>query len=451
MEMSTGKLDSASGMTLLRDVVRRPLDYGLDHRHPSLTNVLAFARRNAECMRDSEASARRKIERCRAKSRPRRANAAPAERPLRHQLLEVKQDLAWAELDHRLGIGRRDWNADRYARLANGLCVLAALWRHRRRHFPQASPYASRAAAARLARLWQLKERGWEALQDHLHRSGLDWHAGIAAHLNGARHALRDEPGATRKRVRGDRNGNAWMIKYSPESLVNPVLASLFARLSGCPGAEICPSFLDYDWRHRQPCSVQPYVRVGAVSRLDVLPEDILISLIGGDRRRASQILCQAVAQWILENIDGNQVIVDEFGNCVWIDHDRSFFIDDHRVTTDWRAAWVARNKAGVSVVPAQVIAATARIPGVMEDLAAFVGRVEAIPAAAYEGLVRNASFREEQLCSLFYLDAMGPDALASIKALERWIAHLLARKATVRSALARRLRDVLGSVECRL
>ena len=73
----------------------------------------------------------------------------------------------------------------------------------------------------------------------------------------------------------------------------------------------------------------------------------------------------------------------------------------------------------------------------------------EAIPAAVYEGLVRNASFREEQLCSLFYLDAMGSDALGSIQGLERWIAHLLARKATVRTALARRLAEVLGSAEC--
>jgi integral membrane sensor domain MASE1 len=79
-----------------------------------------------------------------------------------------------------------------------------------------------------------------------------------------------------------------------------------------------------------------------------------------------------------------------------------------------------------------------------LEDLAAFVARVEAIPASVYEGLVRNASFREDQLCSLFYLDAMDSTALVSVEALERWIARLLSRKATVRSALARRLREVL-------
>jgi hypothetical protein len=71
-----------------------------------------------------------------------------------------------------------------------------------------------------------------------------------------------------------------------------------------------------------------------------------------------------------------------------------------------------------------------------LEDLAAFVARVEAIPAPVYEGLVRNASFREEQVCSLFYLDTMGSRALGSVEALERWIAHLLARKLTVRTAL---------------
>jgi hypothetical protein len=173
--------------------------------------------------------------------------------------------------------------------------------------------------------------------------------------------------------------------------------------------------------------------------------------LIDGDRRRASQILCQAVAQWILENIDGYQIIIDEFGNCVWVDHDRSFFIDDRRVATDWRAAWEARSKAAVSAVSSELIKATAPIPGVLQDLAAFVARVEAIPAAAFEGLVRNASFREDQLCSLFYLDVMDSRALGSVRALERWIDHLLARKATVRAALTRRLREVLGNVECSL
>jgi hypothetical protein len=451
MKMSAGKPDCPSGMMLLREAVRRPLDYGLDYRHASLTNVLAFSARNADCVRQAEASAWRKLDRCGETSRPRRSSAARVERLLSRQLLEVKHDLAWAELDHRLGVGSRYWNADRYARLAKGLCVLAALWRYRRSGFPEAPPVASRAAAARLARLWQLKERGWKALQDHLDRSGLDWRAGIAAHLRQARRGSREEPGATRKVVRDDRDGNAWMIKYSPESLVNPVLASLFARLSGCPGAEICPSFLDYDPRRGQPCSVQPYVRAQAVARFDGLSRRSLVSLIGGDRRRASQILCQAVVQWILENIDGNQAIIDGFGNCVGVDQDRSFFIDDHRATTDWQAAWVARNKVGVSVVPAKLIEATASIPGVLDDLSAFIVRVEAVPAAAYEGLVRNASFREEQLCSLFYLDVMDARALGSVRALERWIDHLLARKARVRGALARRLREVLGRVECRL
>ena len=282
-------------------------------------------------------------------------------------------------------------------------------------------PYASSAAAARLAQLWQLKQRGWKVLQDHLDRSGLDWRAGIAAHLEESDQTPR--AGRTRKTVCRDQDGNTWMIKYDQEGVVNPVLASIFTRLSGCPGAEICPSFLDYDPRRRQPCSVQPYVSARPVTRFDRLWTGRLVSLIDGDRRRASQMLCQAVAQWILENIDGNQNIIDEFGNCVLIDHDRSFFIDDHRVTTDWRAAWDARKKADASTVPAELIEATAQIPGVLEDLAAFVARVDAIPADVYEGLVRNASFREDQLCSLFYLDAMGSYALCSVKALERWIA----------------------------
>jgi hypothetical protein len=436
-------------MMLLRALARRPVDYGLDHRHAALTNVLEFAIRNPACTGDAEASAGRKIKRCLEKTRRGRSQAELIEHRIRRQLLKVKEALAWAELDRELKVENRLWDSARYALLAKNLCVLAALWCHRSRRIPEAAPYASSTAAARLGELWRLKRRGWKVLQEHLHRSGLDWRAGIAAQLDRPHQTSRAAGGGTLKAVRRDQDGNAWMVKYSPESIVNPVLASIFTRLSGCPGAEICPSFLDYDPRRRQPCSVQPYVRARPVARFDHLSADGIISLIDGDRRRASQILCQAVAQWILENIDGNQVIVDAFGNCILIDQDRSFFIDDHRVTTDWRAAWDARNKALALTVPSELIEATVQIPGVLEDLATFVARVEAIPAAVYEGLVRNASFREEQLCSLFYLDAMGSDALGSIQGLERWIAHLLARKATVRTALARRLAEVLGSAEC--
>jgi hypothetical protein len=432
---------------LLRAVAKRPAEYGLDYRHASLTNIVEFAVDNPAFVADAETSAERKIKCCLEQARPGRSEAEPIERRIRDQLLKVKEGLAWAELDHQLRVKSRHWNVDRYGQLAKRLSVLAVLWHYRRRRFPKARPYAATAAAARLAQLWELKQRGWEVLRDHLDRSGLDWRAHIAAHLQESDETPRW--GGTRKTVCRDQDGNTWMIKYEQESVVNPVLASIFTRLSGCPGAEICPSFLDYDPSRKQPCSVQPYVRARLVTQFDRLWTGRLVSLIGGDRRRASQMLCQAVAQWILENIDANQNIIDGFGNCVLIDHDRSFFIDEHRATTDWRATWAARKEASASTVPAELIEATAQVPGVLGDLAAFVARVDAVPADVYEGLVRNASFREGQLCSLFYLDAMRPYARGSVKALERWIAHLLTRKATIRAALARRLREVLGRVEC--
>jgi hypothetical protein len=433
---------------LLRRLVARPNDYGFDHRHESLENVLDFTIRDPNCVRDGEASASRKIKRCLESSRSGRSDAERIQHRIGRQLLQAKEGLAWTDLDHQLGVRSRFWNVGRYAQLAKCLCVLAALWRYRHRHFPQALPYSSNATTNRLARLWQLKQRGWKALQDHLVRSGLDWQAGVAAHLDEPAERLRSGAGGTRKTVRRDQDGNAWMVKYSHESLMNPVLASIFARLSGCPGAEICPSFLDYDPHNKQPCSVQPYISAEPVLGFDSFSKDKLILFIDGNRRCASQTLCQAVAQWILENIDGDQVVTDGFGNCIFTDQDRSFFIDDHRVTTDWQVAWEERKKVGVSVVRAELIEATARIPGVLEDLAAFVARVEAIPASVYEGLVRNASFREEQLCSLFYLDTMDSRALGSIDALEHWIAHLLDRKLTVRAALARRLGKVLGTTK---
>jgi hypothetical protein len=446
--MSTARSDSTRGLMLLRGVVTRPNDYGFDHRHGSLKNVLDFTLRDPNCIRDGEASANRKIRRCLESSRSGRLDANRIQHQIGRQLLKAKEGLAWTDLDHQLGVKSRFWNVGRYAQLAKCLCVLAALWHHQRRRFPRTLPYSSSATAKRLARLWQLKQRGWKALQDHLVRSGLDWRAGVAEHLDEPAEPSCVRAGATRKTVRRDQDGNAWMIKYNQESLMNSVLASIFARLSGCPGAEICPSFLDYDPRKKQPCSVQPYISAGLVPQFDSLPKDKLILFLDGSRRRASQALCQAVTQWILVNIDGDQVIADRFGNFVSVDQDRSFFIDDHRVTTDWQVAWETRNKVDVSAVRAELIEAAARIPGVLEDLAAFVARVEAIPASIYEGLVRNASFREGQLCSLFYLDTMDSRALGSVDALEHWIADLLTRKVTVRAALAQRLAEVLGTTE---
>jgi hypothetical protein len=178
-------------MMLLRALARRPVDYGLDHRNAALTNVLEFAIRNPACIGDAEASAGRKIERCLEKARRGRSQAELIEHRIRCQLLKVKEALAWAELDRQLRVEKRLWDGARYALLAKNLCVLAALWRHRRRRIPEAAPYASSTAAARLGELWRLKRRGWRALQEHLHRSGLDWRVGIAAQLDRPHPTLR--------------------------------------------------------------------------------------------------------------------------------------------------------------------------------------------------------------------------------------------------------------------
>ena len=108
----------------------------------------------------------------------------------------------------------------------------------------------------------------------------------MTSHLQETNHSFRSALERTDKTVCRDQDGNTWMIKYDQESVINPVLASIFTRLSGCPGAEICPSFLDYVPRRRQPCSVQPYVRAQPITRFDRLWTGKLVSLIGGDRRR---------------------------------------------------------------------------------------------------------------------------------------------------------------------
>jgi hypothetical protein len=446
--MGASQSTSAAGLILLKAVVRRPIDYGLDHRHESLKNVLDFAIRHPRCVCDGETSANRKIKRCLERSRYEESDADRIQRRIRRHLRQVKETLAWTDLDRRLNVTSRDWNVGRYSRLAQRLCVLAALCRDRRRRFSVAPLKPPNAVASRVTRLTRLRKRGWNVVQAYLGRCGLEWQAGVAVHLGDTVESWSASARGTKKVVRRDQDGNTWLVKHSPESLVNPVLASIFARLCGCPGAEIRPSFLDYDPSNQRPCSVQPYISAKPVRWFDCRSKAELIRLIDGSRRRASQMLCQAVTQWILENIDGNQVIIDKYGNLVFIDHDRSFFINDRRVMEDFQTALEVRKKLDAPVVSAELIKVAVGIPGVLEDLVAFVARVEAIPASVYEGLVRNASFREDQLCSLSYLDTMGSRALGSVKALEGWIAHLLARKQTVRATLARRLREVLGGAQ---
>ena len=442
--MSALRSASADGLVLLRALAKRPRGYGLDCPHGSLENVLEFAVRHLDCLQNGGTKANRELKRCQKESPHQRSEAGRIKHRIERELLLAKEALAWTELDHRLGVENCFWNVGRYSGLVTRLCVLAALWRYSRRHFPRARPVSSNAAVARLRRLWQLRQRGWIAVQDHLTRCGVDWRAGVVAHLNTKAEPCVTTAGGIQKAVRQDRDGNLWMVNYRPEFLMNAVLASIFARLSGCPGTEICPSFLDYDPGNAQPCSVQPYIKAQPVPQFGSLSRNDLNQLIAGSRRCASQILCQAVMRWIVEN-DGTQVIMDTVGNCIPFDQERSFFIDDQRATTELPGEWDAKSKLGLSVVRAELIDATARIPGVLDDLAAFVARVEAIPGTVYAGLVRNASFREEQLCSLFYLNTMGSGALKSVEVLERWTAHLLDRKSMVRVALARRLSAVLG------
>jgi hypothetical protein len=440
------RLPSADGLTVLKWVVERPGEYGLDHNLGSLKNVLEFTIQHPNCVQAWEASASLKI----ARTLERSQNGSRIQNLISSQLLRVKEDLAWTSLDCQLTVKSLYLGVERYSRLAKSLCVLADLWRYQR-HFAQVPLCSATAAAARLARLTYLKQCGWETLQDYLDQRGLDWRADIAERLGRIAEPHCTMTGGTRKTVRLDKDGNAWLVKYSPESLLNPVLASVFARISRCPSAEICPSYLDYDPCIALPCSVQPYIEPQRVLRFDYLSKDEVIRLIAGRRKQASQILCQIVMQWILENIDANQAIIDRRGNVILVDQDRSFFIDDHRVTTDWKAACDARTNVGFSVIQAELIQATARVPGVLEDLSSFIDGVEAIPASVYEGLVRNASFREDQLCNIYYLDTFGSRALESIAALECWISHILERKLTVRAALAKRLREVLEISDVRL
>ena len=134
---------------------------------------------------------------------------------------------------------------------------------------------------------------------------------------------------------------------------------------------------------------------------------------------------------------------MDSHGNLIFIDQDRSFFHGGRPRTT-------SNTKHGIdhpddaSGIRSPLIQATLAIPGVAEDLAEYISRVEAMPDAIYEGLARNASYYANQLCSLFYVDISLSSAMASLGAMEQWIEKLVARKRRLRKSIVRRLREVL-------
>jgi hypothetical protein len=442
MPMSAVRTTSAHGLVLLRQLVKKPANYGLA-RGGSLKTIVEFTAQHPYCVRDAEASAKRMIKECLEGSASGKSKARQIKHRIARQVFRAKEGLAWAEMDHRLGIKSGFWNVGRYCRLAKCLCVLSALQSYLNDRFPKVCNYSSIEATARLAGFCQQRQRGWKALQNHLDHCGVDWQAGVVAHL-GRRHASRNGLGPPNA-VRRDKQGNLWIVQYGKRSRINSVLASLFARLCGCPGAEICPSFLDYDLRNGRPCFVRPYIKARQVHGIDLFSKKQLINLIAHSRRRCSQTLCQAVTCRILGSNLPNKVIIDAFGNCIFVSDDRSFIINDPRATPGEQAARNA--ETCFASIPADLIEVSARIPGVLEDLVAFVTRVEEIPPLVYEGIVRNASLSEEHLCNLYDVDTRSAGATITIETLEGWIANLLARRWAVRKALVQQFGEVLGTI----
>ena len=144
---------------------------------------------------------------------------------------------------------------------------------------------------------------------------------------------------------------------------------------------------------------------------------------------------------------------MDSHGNIVFVDQDRCFFpgaLADRRDNSisdcpaKSKIAKPVHDYDDASEIRTHLIEATMEIPGVAEDLAMYISRVEAMPDAIFEGLARNASCCENELCSLFYIDTSDSSALAFVSALERWIERLLTRKRWVRKSIAKRIQQVL-------
>jgi hypothetical protein len=455
--MTNRRIECANPVPL-EPVVEKPYDYGIFYGCESLRNVLQFVRDQPAGLEGARESALRKIHRCIARARKTSSHPVRLEYRIARQLQIVHRELAWLELDRRLEVRSRIWNRKRYTLLARELCVLATMHEYWRQRWPNAAGPANTPAGEKVRTLSRAMVAGWRSVRDYLELLGISWKIDIVSRLTESGRIAEGLRGESKKALYRDHHGGAWLIKYDDESILNPVLATIFSRLTGCPGAELCPVFLDYDPRSGQPCSVQPYLKAERIRRFAWCSRRDYSALFGGNRLRASQALCQAVHEWLLGNSDGYQVIMDARGNLIFIDQDRSFFLGGQPSATKRNSAGLSTTSytaSGVdhqddaSAIRTPLIQATMAIRGVAEDLAEYISRVEAMPDAIYEGLARNATYRGNELCSLFSVDTSDPGASAFVSSLERWIEILLDRKRSVRESIAKRIRQVLGTETC--
>ncbi len=457
--MSNRWIECRDAVTIER-LVEDPYDYGIFYGCRSLRNVLHFVRDHPATVAGARESALRKIHRCIAPARNAYSHPVRLEYRIARQLQTVHRELAWVELDRRLKVRSRLWNIKRYTLLARELCVLATMHEYWWRRWPDAAGPANTSVGEKIRELSRTMAAGWRSVSDYLELRGISWKIDVASRLTKSGRIVEGLPGESKKTLYRDDRGSAWLIKYDDESVLNPVLASIFSRLNGCPGGDLCPVLLDYDPRSGQPCSVQPYLEAERIRRFERYSRQEYSRLIGASRLRASQALCQAVQEWLLGNSDGYQAILDSDGNIVFIDQDRCFFpgtLADRRdndisvCPATSRIAKPVDYLDDASEIRTHLIEASMEIPGVAEDLAMYISRVEIMPEPIFEGLVRNASSCGSELCSLFYLDTSNSGALAFVSALERWIEILLARKRSVRKIIAKRLRQVLRTKTCDL
>jgi hypothetical protein len=455
--MSNRWVECHDTVTLER-LVENPYDYGIFYGCRSLRNVLHFVRDHPAAVAGARESALRKVQRCIAAAGSESSRPVRLEYRIARQLQTVHRELAWSELDRRLGVRSRIWNRKRYTLLARELCVLATMHEYWRQWWPNAGGPASTAVGEKIRTLSRAMAAGWRSVRDYLELLGISWKIDIVSRLTESDRIAEGLRGESKKALYRDHHGGAWLIKYDDESILNPVLATIFSRLTGCPGGDLCPVLLDYDPRSGQACSVQPYLKAERIRRFAWCSRNDYSALFGGNRLRASQALCQAVHEWLLGNSDGYQVIMDAHGNLIFIDQDRSFFHGGQPSTTKRNSR--ARSPTSYTAIGVDhqddapgirtpLIQATMAIHGVAEDLAEYISRVEAMPDAIYEGLARNASYRGNELCSLFHVDTSDPSALAFVSSLESWIDILLDRKRSVRKRIVKRLRQVLGTETC--
>lgn len=242
----------------------------------------------------------------------------------------------------------------------------------------------------------------WDGCKNYINKYELSWKSSVdIGDFEELDYSMVFEAhGLNDKSLYFDMDGNLWLCKYDTECLYNPVLVSILHDMVDCPGSRKSMVKLAYDPNKNMHCSIQPLIENSKFYQFKSKDIDFYRELIGGSFKKANQLICQSVIEWLLGNINGYQVIHTHTDDLFFIDQDRSFFYPEE-------------NNGQLDIFRF-ILKASLEIDGVYESLFSFVNRIENIPDDMYMGIIYRSSCEANLIFPLMTNTMLSQDILGS-------------------------------------